>query len=242
MAVPMKRVVVVTGGSRGIGKAIVERFKAAGDVVAACATSVEGAGASGADLALACDVANADDARAFIAEVVKQFGRIDVLVNNAGVAGATSLEPDSDDALWHRIIDVNLHGTYYVSKHALPHLPDGTGRVINIASILALRGAPDQPAYTAAKHGVVGLTRSLAHFVGPRGVTVNAICPGWVKTEMAELRWGDLDITEAEAAAPAPIRRVVDPTEVAELCFFLASAAAGAVTGQAVPIDGGLSA
>ncbi len=238
----MKRVVVITGGSRGIGKALVERFQAAGDIVATCATTLEGVGASGADVALVCDVTKADEVRAFVAEVVGQLGRIDVLINNAGVAGATSLDPDSDDELWHRIIDVNLHGTYYVSKHALPHLPDGSGRVINIASVLGLRGVPDQPAYTAAKHAVVGLTRSLAHFAGPRGITVNAICPGWVRTEMAESRWSDLGITEAEAGASAAIGRVVEPSEVADLCFYLASKAAGAVTGQAVPIDGGHSA
>lgn len=238
----MKRVVVVTGGSRGIGKAIVERFKAAGDIVATCATTAAGAQASGADIALACDVAKAHDVRAFIAEIVKQAGRIDVLINNAGVAGATSLEPDADDEAWHRIIDVNLHGTYFVSKHALPHLPDGSGRVINIASVLGLRGVPDQPAYTAAKHAVVGLTRSLAHFAGPRGITVNAVCPGWVKTEMAERRWSDLDMTEEVAGAGTPIGRVVAPSEVADLCFYLASEAAGAISGQAIPIDGGSSA
>lgn len=238
----MKRVVVITGGSRGIGKALVERFQTAGDIVATCATTPEGVGASGADVGLVCDVTKADDVRAFIAEVVRQLGRIDVLINNAGVAGTTSLEPDSDDELWHRIIDVNLHGTYYVSKHALPHLPDGSGRVINIASVLGLRGVPDQPAYTAAKHAVVGLTRSLAHFTGPRGITVNAICPGWVRTEMSENRWSDLGITEAEAGASAAIGRVVEPSEVADLCFYLASEAAAAITGQAVPIDGGHSA
>jgi NAD(P)-dependent dehydrogenase (short-subunit alcohol dehydrogenase family) len=238
----MKRVVVVTGGSRGIGKAIVERFQAAGDFVATCATTVETAAESGADASFACDVSDAEQVRAFVADVIKSAGRIDVVINNAGVSGGMSLDPDSDDELWHRIFDVNLHGTYYISKHALPHLPDGTGRIVNIASILALRGVPDQPAYTAAKHAVVGLTRSLAHFVGPRGITVNAVCPGWVETEMASRRWGELEMTRADAGAAAPIGRVVQPSEVAELCFYLASDAAGAVTGQAIPIDGGSSA
>ena len=228
----------VTGGSRGIGLAVVERFKSAGWRVAACARFLDRLDRCPADVKLACDVTDRDAVRATIATVVRELGALDVLVNCAGLAGSNPLDTD-DDTLWHRVIDVNLHGTYYVTKYAFPHIRDG-GRIVNIGSILSLRGAADQTAYTAAKHGVLGFTRAFARHAAARRVTVNAVCPGWVRTEMAERRWAELGIDEERAAAEAPLGRIVEPEEVASLVFFLASEEAAAITGQAFTIDGGV--
>lgn len=232
-----ERVVLITGGSRGIGAALIERFHEGGSLVAACArTPIE---SPHVDQAFACDVSDAAQVRASVDAVLARFGRLDVLVNNAGLAGANSLDPGDDDALWHRIIAVNLHGTYYLSKYALPHLPDGSGRIINISSVLGLKGAPDQTAYTTAKHGVVGFTRALALHAAPRRITVNAICPGWTRTAMAEDRMRDLGLDAGALARSVPIGRMLEPREVADLAFFLAGEAAAGITGQALAIDGG---
>lgn len=230
--------VLVTGGSRGIGLAVVECFKGAGWRVAACARALEHLAPSSADFRFACDIADPEAVRAGIAAVADEFGAIDVLVNNAGLAGSNPLDAESDDALWHRIVDVNLHGTYYCTKYAFPHMPDG-GRIINLGSVLSHQGVADQTAYSAAKHAVLGFTRAFAPHAAERGVSVNVVCPGWVRTDMALARWEELGIDEDEAAACIPLGRIVEPAEVAELVYFLASDAAGAVTGQAFGIDGG---
>jgi NAD(P)-dependent dehydrogenase (short-subunit alcohol dehydrogenase family) len=229
---------MITGASRGIGEALVEGFKGRGFRVAACARGE--ISTPHADLAFPCDVSRPDQVRAGVAHVVERFGRIDALINNAGKAGTNSLSPEDSDDLWHEIIDVNLNGTYYFTKHVLPHLPsDGTGRIINIASVLALKGVPDQTAYCAAKHGVLGFTRALSHHVAPRRITVNAICPGWVRTEMARGRMKELGMTEASLEAGVPLNRFIEPREVAELALYLASDAGAGITGQALTMDGG---
>jgi NAD(P)-dependent dehydrogenase (short-subunit alcohol dehydrogenase family) len=155
------------------------------------------------------------------------------------VAGANSLAPDADDDAWHRIIAVNLTGAYLVCKQALPHLPDGSGRVINMGSVLALKGAPEQTAYTAAKHGLLGFTRALALHLAPRRITANVICPGWVRTDMGLARMSELGWSEPQLQSTVPIGRWVLPQEVARLALYLASDAAAAITGQALTVDGG---
>jgi len=230
--------VLVTGGSRGIGLAIVDRFKAAGWRVAACARALDHLSESPADFKFACDVADPEAVCDCIAAVTREFGAIDALVNSAGLAGSNPLDAESDDTLWHRVIDVNLNGTYYFTKYAFPHIPDG-GRIINMGSLLSHKGVADQTAYSAAKHAVLGFTRAFAHHAATRGVTVNAVCPGWVRTDMARGRWDELHIDEGKAASGVPLGRVVEPAEVASLVHFLASDEAGAITGQAFNIDGG---
>ncbi|MDC3955170.1 SDR family NAD(P)-dependent oxidoreductase [Polyangium jinanense] len=231
------RVALVTGASRGIGAALVERFHEGGFSVAALARSrVDSPHAAESYV---CDVSDAGAVAATVRAVLARFGRIDVLVNNAGLAGANSLDPEGDDAFWHQVLAVNLNGTYYLCKQVLPHLPDGAGRIINISSVLGLKGAPDQTAYTAAKHGVIGFTRALALHAAPRRITVNAICPGWTRTAMAEGRMRELGLDEAALGKSVPLGRMIEPREVANLAFHLASEDSAGITGQAIVIDGG---
>jgi len=225
------RVALVTGGAKGIGLAIARRLAADGmRVIATSRTPERHDGLETAVL----DVTDL----AAVRRLFGGLGRLDVLVNNAGLAGAISWE-DPDDALWHATLAVNLTGTWACSQAALRLLPEGSGRIVNIASTLGLRGAADQSAYCAAKHGVIGLTRSLALAVAPRGITVNAVCPGWVATDMARQRWAELDIDAAAVAASVPRGQVSTPEEVAEVVAFLAAPAASAITGQALAVDGG---
>jgi NAD(P)-dependent dehydrogenase (short-subunit alcohol dehydrogenase family) len=225
------RQAVVTGGTRGIGRAVADRLAADGWNILVLARR---AAADCTHRFVACDVADPAAVRAAFAGL----RRIDALVNCAGVAGANTLDGD-DDALWHEIIGSNLHGTYYCCKAALPLLPDGAGSIINIASVLGLRGVPDQTAYCAAKHGVVGFTRALALAVAPRGITVNVLCPGWVDTGMATRRYAELGITAEQAAAGVPTGRIVSPHEVAAATIWLLGAESRSITGHALPIEGG---
>jgi NAD(P)-dependent dehydrogenase (short-subunit alcohol dehydrogenase family) len=224
----MKRA-VVTGGTRGIGRATADRLRDEGWEVLVLARHK----AETPHRFAACDVADADAVRAVFA----RLDRVDALVNCAGIAGTNRL--DGDDALWHAIIGSNLHGTYHCCKAALPLLPDGRGRIVSIASVLGLRGVPDQTAYCAAKHGVIGFTRALAMALAPRGITVNAVCPGWVDTDMAAQRYHELGITPEQAAASVPTGRVASPQEVADAIVWLLRPESRGITGHALPIDGG---
>lgn len=220
---------VVTGGTRGIGRAVADRLAEEGWDVLVLARHV----VSSPHRLTGCDVADAASVRA----VFSGLRRVDALVNCAGIAGVNTLE--GDDALWHAIIGSNLHGTYHCCKAVLPLLPDGTGRIVNIASVLGLRGVPDQTAYCAAKHAVIGFTRALALAVAPRGITVNALCPGWVDTAMATRRYVELGITAEQAAAGVPTGRIASPAEVADAVVWLLRPEARGITGHALPIDGG---
>lgn len=227
---PTTRLAVVTGGTRGIGLAIARRLVADGfGVIAAARTEVP-------DLPWGItykklDVTDLEAVEKLFAELPK----LDLLVNNAGLAG-------SDEALWHAILATNLTAAWYCSRAALTRLPDRTGRIVNIASVLGLRGVPDQPAYVAAKHGLIGLTRAMAMAAAPRGITVNAICPGWVDTEMATQRYAEIGITAEQAASGIPTGRVASPWEIADTVAFLARAGAGSITGQTIVVDGGSTA
>lgn len=225
------RTVVVTGGTRGIGRAIAARLAADGaDVIAAARNP--------ADLPpgvrfVRCDITDADSVKALFA----RLETVHALVNAAGLAGPNPLTPD--DPLWHAILAANLTGPWLCCTAALAKMPDRVGRIVNMASTLGLRGVPDQPAYCAAKHGLIGLTRSLALAVAPRGITVNAVCPGWVDTEMAQARFRDLGISPAQAAAGVPLGRIATPEDIADSVAFLLSPAAAHITGHALPVDGG---
>ncbi len=227
----MNKTIVVTGGTKGIGRAIAAKMAETGVTVLAVARHAANLPA-GVTFA-ACDVTDAKSVQNLFAGLP----RVDALINAAGLAGPNPLIPDNP--LWGAILAVNLTGPWLCSTAALAKIPDQVGRIVNISSTLGLRGAPDQPAYCAAKHGLIGLTRSLALAVAPRGITVNTICPGWVDTEMAQARFRDLGITPAQAAQSVPMGRIATPDNIAGIVAFLLSPAAGHITGHAMAVDGG---
>ena len=248
-----EKVAFVTGASRGIGEAISRRFAAEGARVALAARNEVSCEKIAADIrrhrgeaiTLGCDVTLAFSASNAIAAVVARWGRIDVLVNGAGVSGPTPLG-DPDDSRWNAILATNLTAVFRITREVAPFLPAG-GRVLNIASVLGRFGVAGLAAYAASKHGVIGLTRTLALELAPRQVTVNALVPGWVETEMGregfrrlggKTRGGEEE-GRAMAAKMAPLGRVLDPEEVAGLAAYLASDEAKSITGQAITIDGG---
>jgi len=247
------RIAFVTGASRGLGEAIACRLAAEGARVALAARN-EGdcrkiAGKiskhGGEAMAIGCDVTLAVSVSGAIAAVVARWGRIDILVNNAGLGGPTPLD-DPDDSRWNAVLATNLTAVFRMTREAAPFLSVG-GRVVNLSSVLGRFGAAGWDAYCASKHGVIGLTRALALELAPRQITVNAVCPGWVETDLAREQFrilgrragGSEDQGREMAAKMAPLGRVLDPEEVAGLVAYLASEEARSVTGQAIVIDGG---
>jgi 3-hydroxybutyrate dehydrogenase len=245
------RVAFVTGASRGIGEAISRAFSREGARVAlsardevACQRIADDIARDGGQaIAIGCDVTLPVAISNAIAGTIAKWGRIDVLVNNAGLGGPTPLD-DPDDARWSAILATNLTAVFRVTREAAPFLPQG-GRVINISSVLGRFGVAGLSAYCASKHGIIGLTRALALELAPRAITVNAICPGWVETEMARNGFerigkeGGVDAGRAVAARMAPLNRVLDPGEIADLAVYIASEDGRSLTGQAIVLDGG---
>ena len=237
---PPARIVVITGATRGIGRALVEAYAARGDRVLALGRTAPRSPLPQGSGFLACDVTDATSVRTAFASIRDREGRIDVLVNNAGRAGGDSIDAP-DEAAFQAIVDVNLTGSWRCAAAAVPLMVRG-GRIVCVASVLGLKAVPDQIAYTAAKHGVIGLVKSLALALAPRGITVNAVCPGWVDTEMARSRFTELGITREQAAQGVPTGQVVQPGEVAALILSLTDPALGNLTGQALALDGGVTA
>lgn len=243
----------VTGASRGLGEAIARRFASEGARVAlaardeaACERIAQQLVERGEEaVAIGCDVTIPISVSNSIASVVARWGRIDILVNNAGLGGPTPLD-DPDDSRWNAILATNLTAAFRVTRETAPFMPQG-GRIINMSSVLGRFGVAGQAAYAASKHGLIGLTRTLALELAPREITVNAICPGWVDTEMGRDGFrriaGRAKITEEQArdkaAKMAPLGRVLDAAEVAGLALYLAGDEAKSITGQAIVIDGG---
>jgi 3-hydroxybutyrate dehydrogenase len=252
------RVALVTGGGTGIGLAIALAFLREGSLVAIGSRNpahlkagADAARAVGCDLMAAeLDVTDSASVRAVVEAVVGRYGRLDILVNNAGVSGRAPVN-DPDETRWHAILSTNLTGAYLCSKHALRMMKDGAhGRIINLSSVLGRFGVPGYAAYCAAKHGIIGFTKALALEVAGRGITVNAICPTWVDTAMARQGIAEtaavLGVSAEEfrrrAVQAIPIKRMVEPSEIGDLAIYLASPAAGGITGQAINICGGATA
>ena len=241
------KVALITGGGRGIGRAIALKFAAAGATVAVAARTraqVESVAQEIGEkaIALVCDVADPQS----VAEMFTEL-QPDILVNNAGIAESATLVQTTDE-LWQRHLAINLSGTFYCTRAALPSMLERKwGRIINIASIAAKAGAPYIAAYAASKHGVLGLTRSVALEVAASGVTVNAICPGYVETEMVARGVERITTRTGRSAEEAldtlrrmsPQNRLVTPEEVAALALLLASDEGRGINGQGINIDGG---
>lgn len=236
-------VAIITGGATGIGKAIATEFVSQGATVVICgrteSTGTQTAAEIGCEFQ-ACDVREFDQVEAFIDGVVETYGQLDVMVNNAGIASETRLD-EMDLEEWRDVMATNLDGVMHGSKAALPHLLETEGCIINIASIYGLRGGKGAASYSAAKGGVVNFTQQVAVDYASKGVRVNAICPGHVRTPMMQ-ELLELERFNEFVKAHTPMDRPAEPSEIAPLAVFLASDGASYITGANIPVDGGWTA
>jgi len=250
------RIALITGGGRGIGRAVAFAFAREGARVAVVArteqevarVALEIRDECGVETMHAiCDVSDKESIGRAFTEVERHLGIVDILVNNAGIAESAPLVKTSDE-MWQRHLEINLSGTFYCMRAALPAMIErGWGRVINVASIAGKTGAPYISAYTASKHGVLGLTRTAALEVATKGVTVNAICPGYVDTDMTTRAVETIETKTGKSPSDAleaikrmsPQNRLITPEEVAALALLLASEEGRGINGQAINVDGG---
>ncbi|HTE18963.1 MAG TPA: 3-oxoacyl-[acyl-carrier-protein] reductase [Armatimonadota bacterium] len=240
------KVALVTGGGRGIGRGVALALARAGadvvvgvsrDVAAAEAVAEEVRGLGRRALARQADVSNGEQAEELVAAAVSELGRIDILVNNAGITrdGLLMRMPEAD---WDAVLDVNLKGTFHCTKAALKRMVrQRSGRIVNVTSVMGVTGNAGQANYAASKAGIIGLTKSTAKEVGSRGITCNAVAPGWIRTAMTE---GLPEEVAGQVLKQIPLGRLGEPKDVAGLVVFLCSDSASYITGQVVVVDGGL--
>lgn len=246
---------VVTGAGRGIGRGIALALAEAGANVAVTARTqaeleqlvAEIRAMGRQSLAVLCDVTDPEQVKHMATTLIGGLGGVDILVNNAGNAGSHKFLNHPDE-LWHRMLSINLTSVYYVTKAFVPSLIEQRyGRIINIASIASRVGGSYIAAYTASKHGVLGLTRALAVELLPYNITVNAICPGYVNTPMTDASISNIVARTGMPASKArealestsPQKRLIEPEEVASIAVFLAMEINKGITGQAINVDGG---
>lgn len=244
---------IVTGGGTGIGAGIARRLCRQGAHVGLIgrreAPLRETTAALTAAGGRACwQVADVTDRRALdvaFAALTRQLGGLDALINNAGAGGPNACAQDGPER-WDEVVRTNLDGTFHAVRAALPFLSDG-GRIVNISSVLGRFGVPGYTAYCASKHGVIGLTKALALELAPRQITVNAICPGWVDTDMARAGMQlmadgmgvGFDEARDHALGQVPLGRILQPDEIGDLVVYLCSPGAAGMTGQAISLCGG---
>jgi 3-hydroxybutyrate dehydrogenase len=245
---------LVTGGARGIGAAIVQALLRQGARVtilgrneSALRQAAQSLAASGEVRHVRGDVADRASVTQAFMQAAAEFGRIDILINNAGQAASAPFGK-TDDALWQQMLAVNLGGTFHCTQAALPGMLDaGWGRIVNVASTAGLTGYGYVSAYCAAKHGVIGLTRALALELAAKGITVNAVCPGYTETDIVEDAVANIvaktgrsaEQARAELAARNPQKRMVQPEEVASAVAWLCLPQSAAMNGQAIAVAGG---
>lgn len=248
------RVAIVTGGASGIGRAVAERLAADGCRVAVVDLNAAQAGAVAdaiGGLAIQADLSNRVDCRRAVDETVAHFGRVDILVNNAGFQHIAPIADFPEDT-WEKMLAVMLTAPFLLTKYAWPGMAArGWGRVVNISSIHGKVASPFKAGYVSAKHGLIGLTRAAALEGGGAGITVNAVCPAYVRTPLVENQIADQARTRGISAEevvaqvmlePAAIKRLIEPEEVAGLVAYLCSDAAAVITGAAWDIDLGWTA
>jgi len=239
------QVAIVTGASQGIGRAIAETLAANGAAVALVArnagriaevaAAIRAAGGTAEEFS--CDVSKAENVAAAVDAIVAKLGRVDILVNNAGVTRDTLL-PRMSDEEWDEVIATNLRGPFlFMRAVSRPMMQQRYGRIINVASVVGQIGNPGQANYSASKAGLIGMTRTVAKELAGRKVTVNAVAPGFIASEMTAAL-GPLVLEEAKKRVPA--KRIGEPWEVAEAVLFLAAPSSSYVTAQVLTVDGGM--
>lgn len=243
------KVAFVTGAGSGIGRATAQLFAQRGYAVALADISQSGlaeteamiAKAGGTGAAFVCDVADDGSVKAAVAGIIAKFGRIDAAFNAAGIDGETgSFTADCTMDNWHRIIGINLTGTFHVMRHLIPQmLAQGGGSIVNCASTAGIRGAATCGAYSASKHGVVGLTKTAALEYGGQGVRINAVCPGMIRTPMTQN--GPMKELIDQLVVNTPLGRLGEPQEIGEAVLWLSSDGASFVHGQAIVVDGAIT-
>ncbi len=238
------KVVIVTGGAQGIGRGIATRFLEAGSKIVIADADTEALQEIRLEHpvihTVQCDVSSEDEVKNLVESALEKFGRIDFVINNAGIGINKPLE--SLELLdWNRVIGVNLTGAFLMAKHASPHLRSSRGSIVNIASTRAVMSEANTEAYSASKGGLLALTHALAVSLGP-DVRVNAVSPGWIETRdrqkksaRSEVHYSDADL------AQHPVGRVGTPEDIAAMVMFLCSSEAGFVTGQNFVVDGGMT-
>ena len=242
-----KKIAVVTGGARGIGKAIALELAKAGNFVVinyngseekARETKAEIEAAGGQADILQCNVADFDACEAFFKAIAEKYGRVDILVNNAGVTKDGLLMKMSEED-FSRVVDTNLKGTFNCIRHvSRMMLRQRSGRIISLSSVVGLRGNAGQANYAASKAGIIGLTKSAAKELASRGITVNAVAPGFIETDMTSVL---SEKVIEETMKQIPLGRLGSAEDIAETVAFLASDAAAYITGQVISVDGGMA-
>jgi 3-oxoacyl-[acyl-carrier protein] reductase len=241
------QVALVTGASRGIGRAIALQLARSGATIACLARSLEGLQgtldaireAGGTSEGFAADVGDSAEVARVVGEIEAKFPKIHVLVNNAGVTRDGLMLRMEDDA-WQQVIDTNLKSTFQFCRAVgVVMMRQRYGRIINITSVSGLMGNPGQANYSASKAGVIGFSRTIARELASRGITVNAVAPGFITTDMTNVL---PDKVKAEVKERVPVRRLGEPEDIADLVCYLASPSAGYITGQVIAVDGGMTA
>jgi len=236
------RIALVTGASRGIGKACALALGAAGYKLVLAARALDklqetATAIGGRTFIVEMDLANSDSIAAGIAKAAKEFGRIDILVNNAGVT-KDGLAVRMKKADWESVLNTNLSGSFYATQQVLPGMMrERWGRIVNISSVVGERGNPGQANYVASKAGLIGLTKSLAQEVGSRNITVNAVAPGFIATDMTHVLTEEL---KQKMIAETPLKRMGTPEDIAAAVKFLVSDEAGFITGHVLDVNGGI--
>lgn len=240
------RVAIVTGAARGIGRAITEALCGAGAQVACVDVSADSLAKTICELREAgrivegypCDVTNSQRVNEVVEQVVDKWGKLDILVNNAGITRDGMAVRMKDDQ-WDAVLNINLKGTFLFTRAAArPMMKARHGRIVNMASVSGLMGNPGQANYSASKAGVIGLTRTIARELAARDITVNAVAPGFIATEMTAALGKDVI---DQISKQTPLGRLGEPQDVADAVLFLASDAAGFITGHVLTVDGGLT-